>query len=351
MLYDLIIANHDEIVARSRVRVAVRRAPSSTDAELKHGVPLLLRQLATRLKDVSSHSRDEVRKTAIEHGRELLATGFTVGQVVHDYGDLCQVITELAAELGVSIAVAEFRVLNMCLDDAIAHAVTAYGELRERTIMERSAALAHELRNALNAALLSFNLIREGKIAAGGSTGAVLLRSLHTMRDLIDRSLVEVRLGQPLRARTLVDVAVLMEEVEIAAQLDASSRGLAFAVSWLPVGVCVFADRQLLASALANLLQNALKFSRPGGSVFFRGRVVGTRVYLEVEDECGGLPPGKAETLFLPFEQRGLDRTGLGLGLTISREAVLAADGTIEVRNLPGKGCIFIVDLPLAPAT
>jgi signal transduction histidine kinase len=67
---------------------------------------------------------------------------------------------------------------------------------------------------------------------------------------------------------------------------------------------------------------------------------------IEVKDECGGLPDGKAEELFRPFEQKSSDRTGLGLGLSISRRAVQANDGTLSVRNIAGVGCIFTIDFP-----
>lgn len=67
---------------------------------------------------------------------------------------------------------------------------------------------------------------------------------------------------------------------------------------------------------------------------------------IEIADECGGLPPGKTDELFLLFAQRSADRTGLGLGLAISRRAVEESGGKIGVRNLPDTGCIFTVDLP-----
>jgi signal transduction histidine kinase len=67
---------------------------------------------------------------------------------------------------------------------------------------------------------------------------------------------------------------------------------------------------------------------------------------IEVEDECGGLPPGGAEALFRPFEQRGADRAGLGLGLAISRQAIARHGGTITVRDMPGRGCVFVVEIP-----
>ena len=70
------------------------------------------------------------------------------------------------------------------------------------------------------------------------------------------------------------------------------------------------------------------------------------RVRIEVEDRCGGLPAGDTEALFRPFEQRGGNRTGLGLGLSISRRSVEADGGVLSVRDLPGIGCVFTIDLP-----
>jgi signal transduction histidine kinase len=70
---------------------------------------------------------------------------------------------------------------------------------------------------------------------------------------------------------------------------------------------------------------------------------------VEIEDECGGIPERKGD-LFQPFgNRRGRDRSGLGLGLSIARQAVRAHSGDIRVRNMPGKGCVFTIDVPLAP--
>ena len=113
-------------------------------------------------------------------------------------------------------------------------------------------------------------------------------------------------------------------------------------------GLVVRADPRLLASALANLVQNGIKFSREGTEVVLRARPEGDGVSIEVEDACGGLPPGKQEELFRPFLQAGADRRGLGLGLAITREAVEAQGGSIRVRDVPGKGCPFTVVLPHA---
>lgn len=117
-------------------------------------------------------------------------------------------------------------------------------------------------------------------------------------------------------------------------------------------GIEVDADPQILAGALANVLQNAYKFTHAGGTVTLKTAVVGARVEIQVEDECGGLPPDTAEQLFGAFKQHGSNRSGLGLGLFISRKGVEACDGVIRVRDVPGSGCVFTIDLPLpSPST
>jgi len=116
----------------------------------------------------------------------------------------------------------------------------------------------------------------------------------------------------------------------------------------LPSDLFVLMDRQLLSSALLNLLQNAFKYTIPHGHVAVRTVAEDGRIFIEVEDECGGLPDKNAESYFSPFgERRGRNRSGLGLGLSISRKAVRTYDGDIHVRNLPGKGCIFVIELPM----
>jgi signal transduction histidine kinase len=95
-------------------------------------------------------------------------------------------------------------------------------------------------------------------------------------------------------------------------------------------------------------LNNAFKFTRPGGTVILRAHREHERLLIEVEDECGGIP-NDAGDLFQPFgDRRGTDRSGLGLGLSIARKVVRAHGGDIHVRNLPGRGCVFVIVVPLA---
>ena len=107
------------------------------------------------------------------------------------------------------------------------------------------------------------------------------------------------------------------------------------------------ADERYLEAALSNLVQNAVKFSRDDGVVTVRVAHDATHARVEVEDECGGLPEGAAEDLFAPFTQRGADRRGMGLGLGIARRAAEIHRGSIGARDLPGKGCVFRIELPI----
>jgi signal transduction histidine kinase len=304
---------------------------------------------------VSSQDVDheEIQASASQHGHDLFRQGVTVAQVVHDYGDICQVITGLCVEQKTPIPADEFQTLNLCLDDAIAGAVTAYAHLRERAISdegsERLGYLAHEMRNVLNTAMLAFASMKMGTVPIAGSTGALLERSHSRLQNLIDRSLADVRLDAGLQNLERVPVRDLIQEVEIGAAMVAQARGLQVTAMSVDPSIIVSADRQILTAALANLAQNALKFTRSGTTVCIRARTTNDRVLIEVEDECGGLPPGEVENLLRPFVQKGADRTGLGLGLSICLKAVKAIAGELHIRDLPGKGCIFTIDLPKQP--
>jgi len=180
-----------------------------------------------------------------------------------------------------------------------------------------------------------------------GATGDVLDRSLVSIRTLIDRSLADVRVTAGLAARPeIIDVATFVAEAAASATFEARARDCQFVTAPIDQKLEVLADREMLHSAVGNLLQNAFKFTQQNTIVSLLASASSDRVLMEVADHCGGLPSGAADAMFSPFHQRSGDRSGLGLGLDICRRAVEANNGSLRVRNNPGVGCIFTVDLP-----
>jgi signal transduction histidine kinase len=356
MLHEFVALHREEIIRRCRARVAARSDPRPLEAETDHGIPLFLDQLVVALR-LGQSSSLEIARSAVLHGHDLLRQGLTVSQVVPGYGDVCQSITELAVERDAPISTDDFRMLNACLDNAIADAVTQYGRERNQSIAEadtireneRLGFLAHELRNLTNTAIVAFEVLKTGNVGAAGSTGTVLHRSLMGIRALIGCSLAEVRLTRGVQNREQFLVSGFIEELAPAATLEAAARGITLTVRPVEDGVVIEADRQVLAAVVGNVLQNAFKFTRPHTTVTLQVIANAERVLIEIQDECGGLPGDDVNELFRPFEQRSADRTGLGLGLAFSRWAVEANNGRIYARNVPDTGCVFTVDLLRLP--
>jgi hypothetical protein len=146
--------------------------------------------------------------------------------------------------------------------------------------------------------------------------------------------------------RQLVSLADLVSDAKISASLEAHSRGCIFAAGDVDSLLALDVDREMLLSAVGNLLQNGFKFTRPNTEVLLSAYAVGDRIRIEVEDHCGGLPVGFTDHAFLPFKQRGQDKSGLGLGLSICRRSIEANNGALRVRDIAGSGCVFTIDLP-----
>ncbi len=367
MLHDFLTSNRMELIERCRAKVSRRRAPRATPRELEYGVPLFLAQLAEMLPGGSVHpdadtkapearstlAESQIGEGATRHGKELLRHDFTIEQVVHDYGDLCQSITELAVEQHAPITVHEFGILNIRLDNAIAGAVSEYARQHDLAIAngralppgERLGVLAHGMRNLLNTSILAVTAIKRGNVGFGGATGAALDRSLIGMREMIDHALAEVRLEEsPRTSREAIEIGPFIADVQVASALEALRKGCELTVSAVEPGIFVEADRHILASAVANLLQYAFKFTREDGHILLRAHASGGRVFIEVE-ENGDLPQEIAEELCRPLEEH---RAGgkLEAGLRISSKAVAAIGGSLYHRRIEGRGCVFIIEFP-----
>lgn len=207
MLSGFIQRNRAELIRRCTSRVVVRPMRHATPLQLSNGIPLFLAQLQ-RMMEAEAHggpmespeipgaapddavSHSGMGLSASAHGRKLLDLGYSVDQVVHDYGDLCQAITDLAVESHAPIGEDEFRTLYRCIDNGMASAVSAFTRQRElslaakqqATASEREESLRRTLRNALATANYAVAAMEIGNLPVSGSTGSILKKSLEVIR-------------------------------------------------------------------------------------------------------------------------------------------------------------------------
>jgi signal transduction histidine kinase len=325
------------------------------------GEPQLLDSLELFLDEVIEALRGS-GKTAVEHGRSALARGHgrqrhtlqqSIGTVVREYGLLYEVIAEQAQQAGAGLAHGDALALSRCLFTGAAEAVEEFARKSEdeqrQAEMEASAFLAHELRNPLSAALLNWELLhKSGQLR--GESAERHARSLERLADLLDRALADSRLlapgaRAPLRREPLWVEELLQEAAEECAP-QAQHKRIEVLIDAEGAG-SVQADARLLRSALANLVGNAVRFTRNYGTVLLHARTEGEQLRIDVEDGCGGLGPEGAEQFFEAFIEANPGRSGYGLGLAIVRQALEAHGGTLEVVNRPGAGCVFSALLPL----
>ncbi len=380
MLHEFSRENQYEILKMTETKTLELAGIRPSSDLLKQGLPVFFQQLikVLRLENiVSNHSPEakekraqaatkaneqamanaegrpdeaEVAREAGLHGQELLRLGYTLSHVVHAYGSMCQSITELANKKKAPISADEFHDLNRCLDIAIAGAVTGFQQHQDVKDTKREIAhigfLAHELRNALMSVYVSLEMIKKGTVGFGGSTGQVLDKNLRRIQDLVDRSLTEVRLQvDPKIQAEEIDILHLVNQIVITAKEEARRKKQTIDIN-VDRELIITADYQLIYSALSNLIQNALKFTPENKQIEIRGTLKDDKVVIEVEDSCGGLPENSAKEMFKPYEQLNENKSGLGLGLSITKRAVALNNGTIQVHDLPDKGCVFTIKFP-----
>jgi signal transduction histidine kinase len=289
----------------------------------------------------------------------ILATVFETTRHVQSRGERELALERVNAELRVAAAERE-RLL------AAAEGARAEAEVANRAKSHFLATMSHELRTPLNAIGGYAELIELGIHGpVTDAQRAALARIQQSQRHLLgliagvlDYSRVEA--GAVAYRLEGVPVAEAVAEAETLLAPQLRARGLGYAWSGAPPGLCVRADREKLQQILLNLLGNAVKFTHPRDDVPGRIDVActatdadgGERVHLLVRDTGVGIAPEQLERVFEPFVQADQRLTrrhdGVGLGLAISRDLARGMGGDLTVESTPGTGSTFTLTLPAA---
>jgi PAS domain S-box-containing protein len=350
---------HKDAAKVKAARELGRRYPPDPDAAL--GVANVLRTGVAELYEdipdalLSRICRDE------EHLRIVRQLGLRSAMLVpmstrdHTLGTITFVATEsgrryrpadldMAVHLGRRAALA---IDNARLYEAAQQAVRAREEV--------TAIVSHDLKNPLNAILMSAGLIRrsEGDPERVQQHADAIERSVHRMRSLVHDLLDLARLdaGRFTLDRQPQAVAALASEAVALIQPLASGKTLALELDTsAAAGASVTCDRERVLQVFSNLLGNAVTHTPHGGRITVRAHTAGREVVLAVADTGPGIPAQEQRLVFDRFWKSRASRQGTGLGLSIAKGIVEAHGGRIWVESEPPGGAIFLFTLPVAPA-
>jgi signal transduction histidine kinase len=352
LLHEFMADHRDEIlqVCRKRLRDNV-----ASNGALEHDVGIFFDEIVQALRvhqgmpvAIAPGPGPLKSEAAARVGERQQRAGLHPAKVPFIFGAISSAIGQTGERHGLTINADDYFVFNECIDAGVATSIENYwnGERaqQKQQITERFGYLAHELRRALGNAGLAFKLLRAQDLQLRGRTAAVLATNLVRMETLLARTLGTVQLDSavPLELRSL-RVATVLRQLQASAIPE---RAISVTLE-VDDSLHVNANEALLTSAISNLLDNAIKFSRNGARVWLSCRAEPDGVAIEVEDECGGLPAAAAE-LLRPWLRRPPQPNGFEAGLVFTQRAAEAMGGRLSLEDRPGVGCCFKLHFPLA---
>lgn len=355
MLSDFIRSHHDWLTGRAR-ELRLGRGQPPNDAATEQGFALFFEQLVESLEieqAVGAHSsvavsgpqsgipsNSKIGEIAYDQGAKFFLQGTTIDNLVHSYGDLCHSIVDLVQKESIQLQVYEFRMLNHCLDNAIATAVTEFSFQHDEAIsagnvqsqrVQMSEVMEH-LRREMGTASTAIAALRARELSLGGVTGGILERSLRTLSKILNELPNEASatlaaneiLGQFSLQRFMEQVRVLFEPCA-----QALSRKLSFGRIDPDLGLQ--GNRDALLAALNNLLQIMLSHSAIDALITVSAYGRGTRILIDIA--CP----------YLPNLLSGDDPA-----LLVARELLQQNKGKLIVRNNPNEPAVLTASLPRA---
>ncbi len=344
------------------VRQKLPNADELTLNQLRDDLPNVLEKIAHALESVDRNSLSELRQASEAHGEARFHQSYNVNEVLIEYGLLRPImLDEVMSHVGRDITHEEIAAVNMGIDAAVRRSVTQFVAEQQKQLKLVTDAqtkylsfLSHDLRGGLNGVLLMVEVLK--RELAGEEKFAESMQDLDTMRRSIldtvgtmDRFLhaERFRQGKVQVQNSTVDVQALVKDLSHHFAYQVKEKGIGLKVEVID-GAKVFSDRELLMLILQNLISNAVKYTS-SGKVNVRVEPVnaGKSVRISVIDEGPGIAQNKLATLFEPFmrgETHG--QAGVGLGLSIAKQAADLMKAKLTAESTLGQGSTFRLELP-----
>ena len=242
----------------------------------------------------------------------------------------------------------EIKHLADTFDDMLGRLESAF-ESQKQFIQDAS----HELRTPIAIAQTNIEVAEmEGKASARDYKRLmeVLKMSLERMNRLSDNLLLLSEGDQSQVKWSVVDVAAMLDEVAAEASAKATAAGVGLELDPILEEMLVMGDALRLKQAIINLVDNAIKYNRPEGTVKIHVQAEGSQIVVHVQDSGIGISPADRQHIFDRFyrvdKSRSRSQGGSGLGLAIVKKIAEEHGGTISVVSTPGKGSTFLLSLP-----
>lgn len=343
---------------------AVRRALPSVDhltsTQLRDDLPQILECVAETLQSPLDLATDALTEAAPRHGGVRYAQGFKLNEVFIEYSILRAVLVlEVAAQLGRDLASGEILALGQALDITLRRAVGRFvshltDQLQAATEAQSKylSFLSHDLRGGLNGVFLMIEVLKrelagETRLAETIADLDAMRRSLLETVATMDRFLYAERFrkGKIQVRPSPVNLRHLLAECVAHFSYQAKEKQVEIHQSLADLDVT--SDRELLQMIFQNLVSNALKYTHARTAITIGGSSTDAVATITITDQGPGIAPEKLNELFAPFSRgETYGQPGVGLGLSIARQAAQYLNATLSARSRPGEGSTFIVELP-----
>jgi signal transduction histidine kinase len=344
---------------------------------LRDDFPRFLREVAKALRASSDTEVRPHERNAVRHGMQRWESGWSLSEVVRDYQILQLVLLDyLEQMLTRPLRLREMMAVGVFIDDAIAASIASYSAGRDEAALkaerERAAALeeisrrkdeflamlGHELRNPLAPILTAVKIIQSlsptGPQPLLSAVEVIERQSKHLVRLVDDTlDLVRIERGRFELRKERLDMSAALHQALEAVEPMLKSRDQQLSAALPSVPLYVDADSNRLVQIVANLLNNASKYTAPGGHIWLSAEGENGEAVIRVRDNGVGIPQDMLARVFDLFTQVESSREnaegGMGIGLTLVRLLTEQHGGKVSCKSPGvGHGSEFTVRLPLS---